>query len=284
MLTQIKAGVLLSYLTLFLGNIISFLYTPFMLRLMGQSEYGLYTLSTSIIGCLGIMEFGLGNALIRNVAEYRALNDRESQYRLYGMYFIIYLLIAILVTIAGSYLVLNIGAFFARTLSQDEIMKAKIIMSLMVLNLALSLPFSVFSSAILAYERFVFSKTIQLLYTLLNPMIMIPLLLMGYRSVEMAIVGTCFAILSIVVNTYYCFKVLKIKLYFAKFDRVILKKNMTYAFSVFLAIIFDKVFWSSNPFVLGLTSGTISVAIYSIGASFSTYYMSLGGAITGLFL
>ena len=66
---QLKAGVLLSYLTLALSNIIALVYTPFMLRLMGQSEYGLYSLVASVVAYLTILDFGFGNAIIRYTAK-----------------------------------------------------------------------------------------------------------------------------------------------------------------------------------------------------------------------
>lgn len=62
---QLKVGAALSYVSLGIGNVISILYTPIMLRLLGQSEYGLYNLSNSIIGYLGVIDFVIGNAVVR---------------------------------------------------------------------------------------------------------------------------------------------------------------------------------------------------------------------------
>ena len=44
-----------SYLNLLIGNIIPFVYTPIMLRLLGQSEYGLYGIAQSIMGYIGLL-------------------------------------------------------------------------------------------------------------------------------------------------------------------------------------------------------------------------------------
>ena len=40
-LNQLKAGAALSYISMGLGYLVSIIYTPIMLRLLGQSEYGL---------------------------------------------------------------------------------------------------------------------------------------------------------------------------------------------------------------------------------------------------
>ena len=46
---QLKAGVTLSYVSMGLGHVILIAYTPFMLRLLSQSEYGLYNLAASVV-------------------------------------------------------------------------------------------------------------------------------------------------------------------------------------------------------------------------------------------
>ena len=60
---QLKAGVALSYASMILGFIIQIFYTPIMLRLLGQSEYGLYNLAASIVSYLGLLSFGFGSAI-----------------------------------------------------------------------------------------------------------------------------------------------------------------------------------------------------------------------------
>ena len=62
---ELKAGVLLSYVNLAIGMIIPIIYTPVMLRLLGQAEYGLYSLSNSVISYLSLLTFGLGGSILR---------------------------------------------------------------------------------------------------------------------------------------------------------------------------------------------------------------------------
>lgn len=53
-INQKKVGVLLSYVNLAISTIIPFFYTPIMLAILGQSEYGLYSLSNSVISYLSL--------------------------------------------------------------------------------------------------------------------------------------------------------------------------------------------------------------------------------------
>ena len=68
---QLKAGAVLNYVVIGLNSLVGLLYTPYMLRMMGQSEYGLYSLVASVIAYLTIMDFGFGNAIIRYTAKFR---------------------------------------------------------------------------------------------------------------------------------------------------------------------------------------------------------------------
>ena len=72
---QLKAGVILSYIQLVIGNVISIIYTPIMLRILGQNEYGLYNLASSTISYLGLLSFGFGSAYIIYYSKYKVKKD-----------------------------------------------------------------------------------------------------------------------------------------------------------------------------------------------------------------
>ena len=74
---------------------------PIMLRMMGQSEYGLYSLVSSIISYLTILDLGFGNAIIVYISKYRAKNKKEEEYRLNGMFLIIYTIIGMIAGLIG---------------------------------------------------------------------------------------------------------------------------------------------------------------------------------------
>lgn len=281
---QLKLGVILSYVSLGLGNIISILYTPIMLRLLGQSEYGLFNLSNSIIGYLGVLDFGIGNTVVRYTAKYKTLNDKEGESSLYGMFIVIYSILAGIVLIAGSVLVVNAHLIFSNSLTADELSKIKIMMGLMVLNLAISFPLGIFGSIIVAHEQFVFPKIMTIIRQIMNPFIMLPVLLMGYKSVAMTLVTTTLNVVFILVNMYYCFKVLKIKISFNHMRFTVLKEMGGYSFYIFLNMIIDQIYWSTDQFILGSVSGSISVAVYSIASVLNSYYMNFSTAISGVFL
>ena len=179
-MNQLKAGVFLNYVIIALNALVGLLYTPYMLRMMGQSEYGLYSLVTSVIAYLTIMDFGFGNAIIRYTAKFRAEGKVKEQSEMFGMFMILYSVIGILAFIGGILLYQNIDSMFGSTMTEVELEKAKIMMLILAFNLAVTFPFGIYNSIITAYEDFVFQKTLNIIRIILNTAVMICLLEMGY--------------------------------------------------------------------------------------------------------
>lgn len=92
---QLKIGVMLSYVSIIAQNIISIVYTPVMLRLLGQSEYGLYQLVYSVVSYLGLLSFGFGSAYVRFYSRYKVKDDQDGIAKLNGMFMIVFTIIAI---------------------------------------------------------------------------------------------------------------------------------------------------------------------------------------------
>ncbi len=51
-INQLRSGVVLSYINMFLGMLIPFFYTQVVIRMLGQAEYGLLSLSHSVVSYL----------------------------------------------------------------------------------------------------------------------------------------------------------------------------------------------------------------------------------------
>ena len=282
--SQLKIGALLSYVVLALQNLVGLLYTPFMLRMMGKSEYGLYSIAASIVAYLTILDLGFGNAIVRYTAKFRAENKQEEQYEMFGMFFLLYCGIGLIALLAGGVLYWNAENIFDASMTANELSRTKIILALMVFNLAITFPFSLFGSIITAYEQFVFQKVIAIVRIILNTATMIVLLNLGYKAIAMVVVATIFNVLTLGLNFWYCKHYLKIKLKFAKFQWGFLKEVSIYSFWIFLNAIMDRIYWSTGQFVLGAYAGTVVVAVFAVAIQLEHMYMSFSTAISGVFL
>ena len=282
--SQLKIGALLSYVVLALQNLVGLIYTPFMLRMMGKSEYGMYSIAASIVAYLAILDLGFGNAVVRYTAKYRAEGKMEEQYSMFGMFFLIYCVIGLITLIIGGILYFNVENVFEYSMNAMELRKTKIILILMVFNLAISFPFSLFGSIITAYEQFVFQKVIVIVRIILNTITMIVLLNLGYKAIAMVVVTTLFNMLTLTCNFLYCKGALKIRLFFRGFQWKFLKEVSVFSLWIFATVIMDRVYWSSGQFILGAYVGTVAVAVYAVAIQLQHIYMSSSLAISGVFL
>ena len=279
-----KTGAVLSYVSIVLSTIIQLIYTPLLIRMLGQSEYGLYSLVSSIIGYLTVLDLGFGNAIVVYTAKYRTQKKYDEEKKLHGMFFVVYLIIGLVAGLLGLILYFLVPTIFGSTMTSVELNKMKIMMLILAFNLAMTFAFSIYSSIINAYEKFTFQKLMSIFNTIMKPLLMIPLLFLGYKSITMCVVITVVNIIVLLSNYFYCRKKLNINIKFMGFDKVLFKTIFGYSFFIFLGVIVDKINWSVDQFVLGAVSGTIAVSIYSVASQLNTLFVNLSTAVSGVLL
>lgn len=283
-INQITWGIMLSYVSLIAGNMIQLIYTPIMLRILGQNEYGLYNLASSTVANLGLLSFGFASAYIRYYTKFKAKKLEEEIKRLNGLFLIVYSVIGLIALIAGGVLVNNIDLLFKNSLTFEELSRARTLMLIMIINIAITFPASVFQSNVTANERYFFQKLLNLIKVVINPFLMLPILLLGFQSIGMAFMTTLVTIITTSINIYYCLKVLNMKFLFRKIDFNLMKEVWSFSFFIFLNIIVDQINWNVDRFLLGMFKGTIAVAVYGVAAQFNTMYLNFAGCLSQIFI
>lgn len=281
---QLKAGAIMSYLLIGLGSLISIIYTPIMLRLLGQSEYGLYNLVASVVSYLGLFSFGFGSAYIKYYSNYKANNEHDNIAKLNGMFLTIFSVMGVISVLAGIVLVFNTENIFGSQLTVHELSTAKILMAVMVVNIAISFPAIVFNSYVTANEKFIFQRSLQIIKVITSPFLILPVLIMGYASIGMAIATTVLNFLIEFANAFYCYKKININFSFKKFDTVLLKELFIFSSFIFINLVVNQINWNVDRFIVGRFKGTVAVATYSLAAQLNTYYLSFSTALSGVFI
>ncbi|MBU3155555.1 oligosaccharide flippase family protein [Clostridium estertheticum] len=279
-----KKAVIITYITIIIGNVISLMYTPFMLSKLGKAEYGLFSLVNSIVAYIYLLDLGFGNAVIRYNSKYMVEKNEDGRKKVNGMFLSLYLILGLISMIVGVIIYFNLGKIMSKSLSLDEINRTKQMFMVAIVNISLSFPLSIFNSIITAHEKFVYIKIINLLRTILNPAIMITVLLFGSRAFGMVIGSTVFNILLGLVNVIYCFKILKLKIKFAGFDKALFAEIFNYSFFVFLSAIAYQIYWNSDQLILAIFVGAAPIAIYAVSSQFNTYFLSLSNVLSSMFL
>ena len=200
MKNQLKAGIILSYISTAITIVIQLVYMPVMIRLLGKSEYGLYSLVSSVVSYLSLFSLGFTGAYVRFFAKY-CCNEKKLA-SLNGMFLTLFTILAVIASICGIVLSFFPKQLFGSKLSDFELMKARILMLILVLNIALTLISGIFDSIIGAYEQFIFQRIVGIVSAIVNPFICLPLLLMGYGSVMIVVVTTGITLIRFIAVSY----------------------------------------------------------------------------------
>jgi len=283
-INQLKIGALLTYASIGISSLISIAYTPIMLRLLGQSDYGLYSLVASVVAYLGLFNFGFGSAYVKYFSQYKTNKDVDGIARLNGMFLMIFSALGALAVSAGLILVFNSDLVFGNELTTLELEKAKTLTIIMVLNTAITFPAIVFNSYIGANEKFIFQKSLIIIKSILSPLVVIPILLMGYGSIGMALIITILSLVMELINAWYCFRKANMRFIFSQFDTNQLKELFIFSSFIFINLVVNQINWNVDRFIVGYFRGTLEVAVYSIAAQLNTYFLTFSTAISNVYI
>lgn len=281
MKNELKIGSALSILTIIIGSLIQIFYTPLYMKYLGTTDFGINSLVQSIMGYMGMLNLGLGNAMLRYTVRYRAEGKIEDEKSLNGMFLTIFSILMLISIFLGVYIYSNISNFFSGKFTVEELSKTKSVFLLMMLNVAISFPVGVFSTNIASREKFLYQRGLSLIKTILTPIIGAVLMLSGYGLIAVTVSIVILGLLVSVFDIIYARK-LGMRINFKNFDFKVLKEIFHYSFYIFLNIVIDRVYWGTDRVIIGKYIGVTAVGIYSIASIFNQLYMSFSTAISGV--
>lgn len=281
-----KIGVIFSYILMFAEILSAMLFTPFLIRSLGQSEYGVYQLIFSITAYLALLDLGVSNAIVRYIAKYRANGDMQKQREVFGIAIIFFAAIAVIVLIVGLALNIAFPYAFAEGLTSEEISLARKLLSINVLNVAFTLGTSAYVSALAAYEQFAITKGVNVITLLIKMTVSFGALYLGFKSVAiMMITLLTNVILRVIYIACVHFK-LKVKPIFKNPDFAFIKETVSYSAFILLQMIATQINAMVDSLLLGaLTSASsVIIAIYGTGNQIIQYFKTIGSHFTGVLM
>lgn len=283
-MNQLKIGAVLSYISIFLTFAVGLIYTPILVRMLGQTDYGIYSLVIALGTYLTLLDMGLGNAIIRYIARNRELGSNKLESDLIGQFLKFFFIIGVLTILAGTIMIYNVDNLFSGNFSSDSIETIKIMLIILTLNYAFSFPLNVYSAVAQAYERFIFLKIINILRILSVPLLSYIVLINGKGLIAITVVTAIVNIFILILALVYCKVKLKIKTTFGSISKELKKDIYIYSFFIFLSAIADKIYWQTDQILLGILMNAETVAIYAIAIQLVLIFASLSNAISSLFL
>lgn len=281
---ELKVGASLSYLVIAAQFVVALLYTPLMLRLLGQAEYGLYSLVSSIVSYLSLLSFGFAGAYMRFYARFRVAEDRDGVRRLNGIFLAVFATMGLVAAAGGTLLSLNVGPVLGGEFSVGELETARALFAILTVNLAITFPASIFDSFIVAHERFIFQKSLLLVKTVFTPLVIVPVLLLGYQSIGMAIATTAVSIVFTACTVSFAVRRLQMRFTFRGLDFGLFKEVAVFSSFLFMNMVIDQINWNVDKFIIGRFHGAIPVAVFGVAAMLNAQYLQFSTAISNVFV
>lgn len=279
-----KKAALLSYVKLAVTNIGGILITPYIIKMLGDSEYGLYTLIGAFVGYLSILDLGLNNAIVRYVSKYRAQKDKEGESNFLAVSLLIYLGIGALLMIFGFVFYFNVDYLFGDTLTIEQLQKAKWMLIILIINLGFTLPGGAFTGICTGYEAFVFPRILSIAKYLLRVIMVVAILNLGADALGIVILDSVLNLGFILVTLWYVLKKLDVKFKLQKFEWFYVKDIFSYSIWIFIFGLVYQFQWRTGQVILGTHMDTIIVAVFGIGVMLGIYFTTFGNIINGLIL
>lgn len=282
-MSEIKAGAVLNYISLFLRLGVSFFLSPYILACLGPSEYGVYAIAGSIIGWLALCDFGLTLSTTKFISEYQARGDNEGEAHYLGNVAALFSIIGLFVLVAGLCLFPFLADFFPK-FTESELKLYRILYLLTLFNTAAMFPLRSLGGITAARQKYTVPGIVGTLISFVSAIGSVVVLYLGYRAIALCLLGVILGIFGMGWNVYYCFSVLKARMSWNGWDIPLCKSMFAFSFWMFLNQLINIFNTGASTFIIGMTQGAEQVSIYSYGLQLFNVFAMFSGCISGLFL
>lgn len=281
-----KSGVILSYALMIMEVLSTLLLTPLIIRTLGQSEYGVYKLSASIISYLLLLDLGVGNAIIRYISKFRASDDKINEQKFFAVAIVYYAIIAGVTILIGLVLIIFFPTMFSKGLSNEEIILGQKLLMITMINSAITLGTAAFSNIIIGYERFAFSKLSSIVQIVVRMLCTWIVLLIGFGSLGVVSVNLILTIILKSVHIIYVLFKIKLKPLFKNINISFVKDIATYSSFVLLQMVATQINAFADQILIGafVSSSATIIAIYGVGSQIVQYFQSIGSSFNGVLM
>lgn len=279
---QIRRGAAISYFTIGFQILAGLLYTPWMIRQLGQSDYGLYALLTSITGAL-MIDLGLRHVVPRFVAKYRAEGDEGLVNDVVGIAVLTYLSIDLFIVAALTVLYFNLEGFYQQ-LTSAEIERLKVALVVVGLYSVISFPFATLNGILAGYEKFVQLKLCDLVQKLAAVGLAVAALLAGYGVVAVVTANAVAGLASSALKLLLVVRDLPVRAHLRFSATVLLRTMLAFSLWTGLANIASEWIFNTTPSILARVSGSTSVAVFGVASALEGYVFLVANPISELFL
>lgn len=283
---NIKFGIILSYINLFVSILGSFFISNRVLNYIGDYNFGLYSFVNSITVWLTVVSAALNSSFVRFSTVEESENEGDSS-RINTLYLKIFILMGTLILVIGlsiiGVLYFNDVRFGSYDLEDSKFMY--ILFALSIVNISLTIPSTLFTLYVSFKKRFIFGKIVVIWNSIFTFAGHFLIAYLTRNIIYIAAFTILATLIDWILNFVFCKKVLKISFAKATFkdNKHLLKQIAVFSGILVFNAIVDQINMSVDKTLLGFFSVPEDVTIYHFGQQFDTYLISMSIAISSVF-
>lgn len=283
-MSQIKMGIVLSYITVFFVNLAGLISIPIIIRSLGVEMYGLYILVGSIVACISLLDMGMNNTINRFVAKYRALKDDEGERNFLGTVIIINVAVLFNIFLISFLIYQNISIFFRSSLLISEQQTVKEIFIYLSVIAVLKLINGFFAGYSAGYGKLIYSRAVSLISNIIRLLIVVCFFTRQGSIYFLVIMDLILTAIMCVSNIVYSRLHQNAGVTFKNIHMSGFKEIFTYSVWIFIFIFISQIQWQVGQILIGFKINTTAVAVYAVGIALGSYYGAFSTAISDVFI
>jgi O-antigen/teichoic acid export membrane protein len=141
--------------------VVAFIMSPIIIRALGNRDYGLWELVMSVIGYMGLLDLGIGPALVRFVAVADGKQDKDDLQKTISTSFVFFVVVGVAAVL--SFLLLGYFPAIIAGSEAKDIANLGTVFMLLGLNAGMTFPLQVFIATLMGVQRHYFINNVRIL-------------------------------------------------------------------------------------------------------------------------
>ncbi len=266
-----------------IGMVVPFFLTPFIVRSLGASAYGVWILAMSTVAYLNLLDLGLRSAVIRYVSKADAEKDHPAASRAIGAALWFRLLIAAGVTVLSAALAWLFPHLFRIPPALQAAAQITVLCS--AVGVALTLVSGVYGAVLSAIHRFDILSSLTMTQTLLRAGGVLLILRSGGGLKALACWELGVILMVALMTSAVALRIFPpARVRLGRPDLETLRTIWSYSFVMFVILIAGQIVFNTDTLVVGAFLTVSLVTAYSIGGSLIQYASQVVTALSTTFV
>ncbi len=279
-ISPIVRNVLSNWSGYFFTIVITFILSPFVVRHLGNSAYGVWVVIVSLTGYLGLFDLGVRGAVTRYVAKFHTQADYEESSRIASSALGIFAtggIVAILVSIG-----LSLFALDSFRIPEVYRLPARIVLPLMGLTVAVTLVGGVFGGILAGLQRVDLMNAIQVASSGVRALVIVVALRSGKGIITLACIQLAFSLAAGLANALTSLRLFpQLRLRVEYLGRKYLSLIFSFSLYSFLLHVSAYLVLYTDAVVIGIFLPITFVTFFSIAGNLVNYSRDLISGISG---